>query len=407
MMFLLLAGWVVAAVGDGTPVTSAGAKEQERVLAEKHLTNEQSGLRFRAAFRLGLLAENDPKAAEVLLKEIFRESGGRNIFWEMHLLGALSRSTCLAPSEVVAAFQGSERQSTRDLELLLALLGHMGPRGKEAVPFLLEQIAAKKGDQRLQGEIRAVILNVGGATDGDPAAIASEIAAQSEIGMGAVHMMGLVTCSDWVTDEIVGELIKWLSYEGIADHPGNAIIDAVLALGLTGDKASVAVPQLKRQMELAARDDRGSYYIACGLSLAQIDTKNRAKYLREVLAFCAEDWDRTHILLFQWHGLNVHEYMISTIAEFLSAPDEGTVGQTLYIMQFLGPAVHQVVPEVMRLLGSAQSEEVCSHALGLLSLVAGESAVHDLKELRRRTQSDATRKEVNRCIAKIEYRTAP
>lgn len=349
----------------------------------------------RAIQELQGTLDHNPLSRKALIRYLF--SSDVDPTWDLlEITKVLARAEQPPVSELMNAFR-SGNSSYENLEKLLVVLGRMGPNAKPAVPFLLEQFDKHREDPEIEGSIRVVLANIGYESNENLATILSDIRNRTDTGKAEVRMMALVGAEEWVNDEIIEELVKWLDLQDESEEPAFAAI----ALGSLGQRAKPAAANLKKLVEFVWQDEYYcTYRIIYGLSLAKIDPPKSGEALRGVLKYMGSEYfgNHTDFAAMAMVDSLIDTHIIKEIVKALDHRDPAVVGGATWMLLGIGLDAREYTPKVLKILKENPDEDLREVSARALGYMADPHDIPTLEAILKKEQSEFVRDEITDTI---------
>lgn len=397
ILLTLSCGFLILGCADETRLSAlrpARLDELRRDRAIRGLDSKNWLIRRRAIQELARGADTDSKIRAVLMKELFalkRDPATRDI------VEALARGGARVIPEIIREFS-KHKANPEKVMLTLCVIGAAGEGRKDAIPFLAKQLKVYESDPDTQGQCRILLANLGFQDERNMEIISANIAGRTEQGKAMVGTLGWVAPGNWITDDIVRQLVKWL------DKPDHDSDLAASALAMMGEKGKGGIPALKHLIETAEKDESlSSYRIGYGVALARIDKKQRHKALRRVMEYAGSDeaGSRTDTFAMLQAAKMMDPDMIQEVTNLLHEKDVQVAGGAVQMLWAIGLPAEKATPRLMKILTSSNNEDLREEAATALGAMAPPSVVPRLTEALAKQKSWSVREELKDAVETI------
>jgi len=245
-------------------------------------------IRGRAIRELGQAARGNKVAQKLLVDELFKEE--TSVEWSFDIVKGLSRSDSDIVKKIIERCGDSNSVvGQRNLVKALFVFGRMGPKAKDSIPFILEQLAKHKENPKIEGYIRIVLANAGYESDENLKIITADINNKTERGMAEIVQMARCGAGEWVTDEVIRGLVRWLDFDDDVDQKTylnkcELYSEVSLSLASIGPKAQNAQDIVKKHIKYASvLEVKCSAMIIYDITLARVAPQETDEALEGIM----------------------------------------------------------------------------------------------------------------------------
>lgn len=376
--------WATYGAGDGS------ASDRASRLSEA-LAGADFESRERIIEELGRLAANSEAARTLLIARALAPRDLRE--HKVKLAKTLAGVEALQVRQVVPENLASQTDGER-LQRMLLLLGMMGRKAKPAVPYLLHELHDAENGSLTEGMVRVVLANVGYASSDNLGAIRKAIAARSDAGRGAVHMVYLCPLTMWVDESVNQEMTEGL------DTPGELSAVAALALSRTVPKGAPVSRKLTDRFSSTRQDvEMGSVRIAYGLAIASMGGDEKGVILREVMKYLGgANGNHTDEGAMWLSALNLRTEVVRQIIGMLDDKDPEVAIGVIRMVGAMGSDTPGASPGLIRILKSGTQAELREAAANSLVAVVRPSELASVEDMLKTESAADVRRGLERAI---------
>jgi len=387
-------------------------------------------LAIRAIQELGVNFSNDQKAQERLIKHLFSDRVDRDS-WEFYVVvNSLLKTNQSLTEKLLEQYSLKEEEGVY-LEKLLFILGRLGLKAKEAVPFLLEQLEKYKGDNETEGAIRIVLANAGFRSEDNLKVIMEDINNQNERAKAEIEMLAFTGSDEWFDESFIKEFNQWLAQsmdkydKEETPLPIDEISNLSMILGRLHSIDSTVEARMKNfiQTKCKTQDDEFLYDVGTCLSymflLAKSNNENSKVFLGPALRYMSYVSPSR-----QGIGKIVADYIIGSDKELLREisakledDDPEVVRGALWVFLYKGLEAKEYKQDILELLNhidrkipvNVLNDPNCSRILttyadikrttaDALAFLAEPSDIHTLEDLLKNKIFEDVKEEIKNTI---------
>lgn len=354
---------------------------------------------YRAIEELGQIAGRDQAVQELLMQELFSETIEADDIGSFQLAKAFGRADASVTEKLIREY-GSYAPDEQQLEKLLVVLGRMGPKAKDAVPFLLEQLDKYRTDPEVEGWIRVVLANVGYEYDENFATILSDIKNRSDRAKAEIYMMAVAGPREWGSDLLVKEMNGWLYDELRAGATGSdEALFLALILGALGkvDRATAEVIGVLFELRCVEEECEEPDCIWLGFVLAKVDAISGQLTLRAALkcltfALGAGDVLTVDILI------GPDRNMMKKLVRMLDDTEPKVVNGALATLSVIGLDAQPHAPKILKILRESPYWRLRLSAARALGYMADPAEIPTLEAILQKEPDEFVREELAETI---------
>jgi HEAT repeat protein len=377
-----------------------GVEQSRRNKLIESLKSKDYSVRLRTIQELGLIVEDDLVVQKALIQHIYSSDVNSldiDPISEIYVIARIFKKI-KEPliSDLVQAYKNSSK-SEDDFKKLLMILGRIGPKAKEAIPFLQEQPDKYENEAEIAGAIRVVLANLGYKYDDNISTILSDIKNRNERGRGEIEMMALAGAGQWVTNEIISELESRLFADNdirkFLDEHGEEPAFAAVAIGSLGKKAMTSVNNLNSLLNYVRTEE---YYFTCriifGLPLAKVEAgkSEENKALKEVLKYMGSEYfgNHTDFAALAWVDSLIDSQIIKETGNALENKDPEIIKGALWMLWWIGLDAQEYAPKVIEILKNSSDMETKAVAARAIGYIGSEKDIPQLEKILEKEEKD-------------------
>jgi HEAT repeat protein len=370
--------------------------QNEREKLFKAFESKDSRISVKAILEIGRTLENDLNSKQAMIKFVFssKSSFDTDPMPVFVIAKVFSRLKTPPISELIDAYRSTEvPEEDLHLKKLLIVLGRIGPKAKDAIPFLLEELAKQTKDPNSAGYIRVVLANIGYKSEENIATILSDLTNHSKRGKDELEMMSFAGAGNWVDDKIIGELVKLLYAEEndlskMTDEQSMESVYAAIALGSLGERAVACKNSLNKLMNYALTEDphyeHSSVRIIYCLSMVKVspNQSDKNKALMSLINFMGTDFgNHTDYAAACFADILIDDDIIKRAARCLREGDPHLVQGALRMLLWVGLEGQEYAPDVMKIIKDNPFENSRKLAAEAIGYVGYEKDIPQLENI--------------------------
>jgi len=370
-----------------------GSKRNQLLL--KAIQSKDYDLRCRAIDELSGCIETEPNAQRILVERLFSK---KDDLEQVVIIETLSTGDTNTVNLLMKQMKGYSN-SPEKFEKGLFVLGRMGKRAETAQKFLLDAFKQFDKDTQTQGAIRTVLANIGYNVKDATMLISKDIANRNELAFGEIQMLSLIKADSWVTENIVNQMVAWLS-----ENPEMPQSDMLaVGLGAIGGKAKNAGSVLtKLARSSCSEQDVQPRSIWLTFALLRVDPNSNPDLTKCALKCLARNSPGyTPIVTKYWVSdilIGTDPNILKKLLPMLQDKDAGVVSGALRMFEALGTKAQPYSQHIFKTLREYPKEEIRSLAAETLSFVAAPDQIAQLEDALKSEKDESVQDELRKSI---------